>query len=225
MTLRIEQVRHTYSGAGLETRTVLQIDAWTLNPGEQVLLRGISGSGKTTLLNILAGLLQPTTGQVWLGTQSLYALREAQLDRFRAQNIGYIFQTHLLVPTITAAANIEMPLVFAGHLQGTQRRQRAADLLQQVGLADFARHRPAQLSTGQRLRIAIARALANQPALLLADEPTAALDSAASASVMDLIQANCREHNAMLLVASHDPALNQRFERTIDLRDGYLKEN
>lgn len=222
MNIRVEALRHTYTGKGLEPRTVLDIPSWSLQAGEQVLLRGISGSGKTTLLNIIAGLLQPTAGQVWLGEQALYTLREAQRDRFRAQQIGYIFQTHLLVPTLTALANVEMPLVFANQLPRSQRRQRAVELLDQVGLGSFTRHRPAQLSTGQRLRIAIARALANQPALLLADEPTAALDVTARDAVMDLMQQSCRAHNAILLVASHDPALNSRFDRVVDLQNGRL---
>lgn len=222
MKIRVEGLRHTYHGRGLEARTVLDIVQWETAAGEQVLLRGISGSGKTTLLNVLSGLLPPTTGQVWLDEQMIYKLSEAQRDRLRAQRIGYVFQIHLLVPTLSAVENVEMPLVFAGQRSATLRRRQALDLLDKVGLADFARHRPVQLSTGQRLRVAVARALVNRPALVLADEPTAALDNSAGSKVMDLLQQICHEQAATLLVASHDPALNPRFDKLVTLQDGQI---
>jgi ABC-type lipoprotein export system ATPase subunit len=224
MKIKIEQLRHAYAGPEVEERTVLAIDAWSLEPGEQVLLRGISGSGKTTLLNILAGLLRPTSGSVWVGEQQLYALSEAGRDRLRAQSVGYIFQTHLLVPNLTAVENVEMPLAFTGNHSARARRLLACDLLTALGLEPFARRRPAQLSAGQRLRVAVARALVNQPKLLLADEPTAALDSEAATVVMELIQSRCQESGAILLVASHDPLLDCRFEKVCDLRAGQLYE-
>lgn len=222
MKIRVEGVRHIYRGRGLEERTVLDIDHWQVLAGAQVLLRGISGSGKTTLLNVLAGLLPPTAGQVWLGEQMIYHLTEAQRDRLRAQRIGYVFQIHLLVPTLSALENVEMPLVFGGQRSAAQRRRQALELLENVGLAQFARHRPVQMSTGQRLRVAVARALVNRPALVLADEPTAALDSAAGRAVMDLMQQICREQGATLVVASHDPALNARFDQVVALQDGQI---
>jgi len=224
MDILLEQLRHTYSAPGLEARTVLEIDAWHAQPGEQVLLRGISGSGKTTLLNILAGLLPPTTGVVRCGGQSLYGLRENERDHLRATTIGYIFQMHHLAPTLSAQENVEMPLVFGRKLSARERATRASELLDSVGLRDFHRHRPVQLSTGQRLRVAVARALAAQPALVLADEPTAALDEQSSQSVMDLLQESCRRTSATLVVASHDPGLTHRFDRVVDLHSGALRE-
>lgn len=221
MSLRVENLSHTYTGAGLEARTVLQIEAWALAPGDQVLLRGISGSGKTTLLNILAGLLTPTTGQVWLDGHALYAMAEAQRDRFRAQRIGYVFQVHHLLPALTALENVMMPMAFAG-VAPQRCRARAEMLLSRLGLAEFAHHYPAQLSAGQRLRVAVARALANNPQLLLADEPTAALDHEAGQRVMDLLQETAHQNNAILLVASHDPALMERFDQMVDLHSGRL---
>jgi ABC-type lipoprotein export system ATPase subunit len=218
----VEGLEQVYGGRGLEERRVLQIDRWALTAGAQVLLRGVSGSGKTTLLNILAGLLPPTRGQVWLNDQLLYSLSEAQRDRLRAQAIGYVFQLHLLAPMLNALENVELPLVFSGWQSGAKRRQQALTLLEKVGVADFARHRPVQMSAGQRLRVAVARALVNQPALVLADEPTAALDSAAGAVVMDLMQQLCRDQGATLLVASHDPALNTRFPQIISLQNGAI---
>jgi len=223
MKIRIEQLQHTYTGKGVEARKVLDIGAWTVDPATQILLRGISGSGKTTLLNILAGLLPPTAGQIWLDEQMIYALSEARRDRLRAQQIGYVFQIHLREPTLTALENVEMPLVFAGNLSGGQRRRRAADFLAQVGLGDFLSHRPVQLSVGQRLRVSIARALVNQPALLLADEPTAALDSAIGLRVMDLMQGLCRQGGTTMIVASHDPALNTRFDTVVALQNGTIQ--
>ncbi len=222
MKINIEALRHIYRGRGIEPRTVLTIPQWSVATGAHVLLRGISGSGKTTLLNIVAGLLPPTQGRVWLDEQLIYTLPEVQRDRLRAQRIGYVFQSHLLVSTLSAVENVEMPLVFGGVKARPARRRQALALLAQVGLADFARHRPVQLSTGQRLRVSIARALVSRPALLLADEPTAALDSQAGEIVMDLMQQLCQAQGATLIVASHDPALNQRFDQLLTLQDGVI---
>lgn len=224
MEISVENLRHTYTAPDLEARTVLEIDAWRAASGEQILLRGISGSGKTTLLNILAGLLPPTTGVVRCDDRSLYSLSENARDLLRATTIGYIFQMHHLAPTLSALENVEMPLVFGRKLNASARTARAHELLDSVGLRDFHRHRPVQLSTGQRLRVAVARALAAQPALVLADEPTAALDTQSSQAVMDLLQESCRRTGATLIVASHDPALAQRFDRVVDLRNGGLHE-
>lgn len=224
MSVRVENMRHTYTAAGLEPRTVLQIPTWTLGDGEQALLRGISGSGKTTLMNIVAGLLRPTGGDVWIDEQSLFALPEAARDRFRTAHIGYVFQTHHLLPMLSACENIEMPMAFANALSARQRRARAMELLAVVKLEQFANHHPHQLSTGQRLRVAVARAVANAPRVVLADEPTAALDQAAGQTVLDLLQHTCREHGSALLVASHDPSLVARFDQVWDLQSGTLVE-
>lgn len=225
MSLQIKQLSHTYETKGLEPRTVLHpLERLNLAKGEQLLLRGISGSGKTTLLNIIAGLLKPTQGDVWLNEQPLYALSEAKRDRFRTQHIGYVFQTHNLLNMLTAVENVMMPLAFAG--VGTiARQERAQQLLAELGLTEFAAYPPAKLSTGQRLRVAVARALANRPTLVLADEPTAALDGTHSEMVIDLLQETCTRNNAMLLVASHDPALFGRFGRILDLHEGHITVN
>jgi len=222
LILRLENLTHTYKTAGLEARTVLDIGMWSLGDGIQLLVRGVSGSGKTTLFNIIAGLLRPTTGEVYLGEQALYRLPEAVRDRARAQKIGYIFQTHHLLPAFTALENVIMPLQFAGTLPASHRAEWAKQLLVQVGLGDYLHHRPSQLSTGQRLRVAVARGLANQPSLILADEPTAALDPDNGAVIMDLLQTACRQTNATLIVASHDPALADRFDQQINLHAGKI---
>lgn len=223
MSLLVTNLSHTYATDGLEPRTVLQrIESWELPSGRQVLLRGISGSGKTTLLNILAGLMQPTTGDVAIDGQWLYQLDEARRDAFRREHIGYVFQMHHLVTALSAADNVMMPMAFAG-VAPRARRERAMGLLDGVGLAEFANYRPNQLSVGQRLRVTIARALVNTPTVVLADEPTASLDREAADGVMDLLQDTCRAHGAILLVASHDPALDGRFDETYNLVAGQFE--
>lgn len=222
MTIRLDNVVHIYDNAAEDERPVVDIDTWAIQPGEHILLRGVSGSGKTTLFNIMTGLLPPAAGTIWYEKTALYNLSEAARDRFRARNIGYIFQNHFLLNTMTAAENVEMPLAVARTVPAAQWRQRAHDLLAQVGLAKRANYYPAQLSSGQRMRVAVARALANQPNAVFADEPTASLDYKASEMVMDLIQVTCRANNAMLIVASHDPSITPRFPKVLDLDNGQL---
>jgi ABC-type lipoprotein export system ATPase subunit len=224
MKLRLEGLQQVYQSPSGEARTVLAIDEWTCNEAAHLLLRGVSGSGKTTLFNILAGLMCPTSGAVWFDTVSLYALPEERRDRFRARMIGYVFQNHYLLNSFTALENVTMPLAFAGQVPRPLWKRRACELLDQVGLADYGHYHPRQLSTGQRLRVSIARALANHPPVLLADEPTAALDAETSTQVMRLMQDTCRAQNALLLVASHDPALSSSFDRVLHLHGGRLTE-
>jgi ABC-type lipoprotein export system ATPase subunit len=224
MRAQISGLQHTYAARGLEDRAVLAIDEWDALPGSRWLLHGVSGSGKTTLLNVLAGLLPPTLGEVRLDGQSIYAESEAARDRRRASDIGYVYQVQLLVPILSALENVEMPLVYSDGLDAVGRRERAREMLAHVGLADFSAHRPAQLSMGQRLRVAVARALAVEPRLILADEPTASLDPEGAASIMQLLLDYSSEHDATLLVASHDPALDVHFEHRLSLVDGHLVE-
>jgi len=226
LSLKLEDVQHTYSAKDLDVqdRQVLSIESWHVQDGEHVLVRGVSGSGKTTMLNIIAGLMRPKQGSVTIGDQSIYMLGEEKRDRFRSRNIGYVFQNHYLISSLTAQQNVVMPMAFADATASTQWRSEANELLKKVGLADHIKHRPHQLSTGQRLRVAIARALANKPQVLLADEPTASLDGKMAMQVMELIQATCREVNAILIVASHDPALEPLFDRIFSLSSGKLVE-
>lgn len=222
MIVRVEGVQHRYAEANGAARPVLNIPVWTWAAGSQTLLRGVSGSGKTTLFNILAGLLRPTGGAVVYDDLDLYAAPEGVRERFRARAIGYSFQSHHLLAALTAWENVLLPFRFAGRKLTSAERERAADLLEKLGLRDHQHRRPHQLSTGQRLRVAIARALVVEPRLLLADEPTAALDHASAAPVMTLMQTFCREHGATLIVASHDPAWADRFPTILDLHEGRL---
>lgn len=222
MTVTLKDIVHIYRSPSEEPRTVLDIAHWRVEPGEQWLVRGVSGSGKTTLFNIMTGLLHPTKGTVHYEDTSLYRLPEAQRDRFRARNVGYVFQNHFLLNTLTAIENVKMPMAFARSAPAGEWESRARELLTQVGLADHLDYRPAQMSTGQRMRVAVARALANNPGIIFADEPTASLDAATGEIVMDLIQQQCEENNAILLVASHDPALEDRFTQFANLTAGEL---
>ncbi len=222
MNIRLQNLKHVYQSPTSDPRLVLDIPAWSVEEGQQVLVRGVSGSGKTTLFNIMTGLLHPAEGQVHYDDIALFELPEAARDRFRAQHVGYIFQNHFLLGTLTAVENVEMPMAFARDPGPRERRERAVTILSQLGLADHLNYYPRQLSTGQRMRVAVARALANQPTVIFADEPTAALDEAASHQVMDLLQQTCQQNNAILLVASHDPALEERFAHFVDLQNGHL---
>ena len=216
--LKAENLTHIYSDS-VSNRPILSNTTLSLNAGDQLLLRGISGSGKTTLINILAGLLTPTEGTVTIDGQDIYALSEAERDAWRRSNIGYVFQTHHLLPLLNSWENVALPLAFDG-VSTRERKEKALSILDEVGLIDQANKRPNKLSTGQRQRGALARALVNEPALILADEPTASLDQESADIALDLLQAQ----NCMLIVASHDPSINSRFSRIADVQDGHLQE-
>ena len=222
MKLTFQKLQHVFTSPTGEPRRVLDIPSWELANGEQILLQGVSGSGKTTLFNIATGLLRPTQGVVWYDDQKLYDMREAERDRFRASAIGYIFQSHYLIRTLTTLQNVVMPLAFARQLSTHEQEQRAGELLDTLGLGDHLSDYPATLSTGQRMRVAVARSLANHPRVLFADEPTAALDTDAANMVMDMIQQTCEVDQVTLVVASHDPSLRERFQTHAVLDAGQL---
>jgi putative ABC transport system ATP-binding protein len=185
--------------------------------GEAVAITGRSGSGKSTLLALIGGLEQPDTGEVRIDSRALW--REPNRARARREVVGFVFQRHLLLESLSARANVEVPLIGARAHHGA-RRQRALALLAEVGLADRAEHLPSELSGGERQRVAVARALANQPRLLLADEPTGALDSATSERVLDLLFRLRDRLGMTLIVVSYDSALGARADRTITIADG-----
>jgi putative ABC transport system ATP-binding protein len=188
-------------------------------PGEYAAVTGPSGSGKSTLLHLLSGLDRPTSGRVLFdGRQPAGTGEWASI---RARNIGFVFQSFHLLPTLTARQNVEVPMM--GVVAGVRdRRRRAEELLARVGLADRAGHRPSQLSGGEKQRLAIARSLANSPAVILADEPTGNLDSKSAAGVLDLREALRREEGALLVIVTHDPDIAGRAERRISLQDGRM---
>ncbi len=193
----------------------------TVAHGEWVAIRGRTGSGKSTLLNLLGGLDRPTSGQVRLDGRDLAWLSDAELTRVRAHAIGFVFQTFNLVPTLSAAENVEAALVPL-HVPGAARRRRAAAALDSVGLADRARHVPSELSGGQQQRVAIARALVKEPQVLLADEPTGNLDEETRDEIIALTEKLWRERGLTLVLVSHDTAIARRAQRTAVMSEGHL---
>lgn len=202
-------------GVGGGPQRVLDVAEFDLAPGEQVALAGRSGSGKTTLLNVIAGLVRPDAGSVRYGEVELTSLSEGQRDRFRARHLGYVFQTFNLLQGYTALENVLLGMLFG---PGRDRAW-AVELLERLGLGERLHYKPAQLSVGQQQRVALARGLANRPKLLLADEPTGNLDPASADEALELIRGLCRETEAALLLVSHDQAVLDGFERSLDLSE------
>jgi len=193
----------------------------SINQGEFVAIIGPSGCGKSTLLNLLGGLDQPTKGNVYLDGQNLAQLTEEQLASLRRQKMGFIFQRHDLFPELTARENVEFPLLLGG-MPHIERKKRAEDLLIQIGLTDKADHFPDELSGGQQQRVGIARALVNNPLILLADEPTGNLDSVTSAEIVDMLIQLTRNQGLTLVMVTHDPEVAEQADRKLILRDGHL---
>jgi putative ABC transport system ATP-binding protein len=191
-----------------------------VGPGEAVAIAGRSGSGKSTLLSLIGGLEQPDSGQVLIDGRAIWTQRHPA--HARRALVGFIFQRHLLLSTLSARANVEVPLIGAGVHRG-ERHTRALELLQEVGLADRADHLPHELSGGERQRVAVARALANRPRLLLADEPTGALDSQTSERVLDLMFRLRDALGMTMIVVSYDSAVGARADRTVNLIDGRIQ--
>ncbi|MCD6520097.1 MAG: ABC transporter ATP-binding protein [Anaerolineae bacterium] len=189
--------------------------------GEFVALMGRSGSGKTTLLNILGGLDHPTTGQVFLYGRDISGLSDRELTELRRHHIGFVFQSFALMPTMSAYENVELPLRMAG-VGHRERRQRAMECLELVGLTRWAKHRPQEMSGGQQQRVAIARALVNRPGLILADEPTGELDSTTGRSIMELFRNIAKEEGIAIIMASHDPTVEEYVDYTFRMADGRI---
>lgn len=195
---------------------------WEIKSGDVQLLMGPSGSGKTTLLSILAGLLTPTAGEVYLLGEEITKMSQSKLARFRQQNIGFIFQNFNLFPALTAAENVELVLNIKG-IRGRKAQHQAQALLEQVGLRLQVNQKPADLSGGQKQRVAIARALAGNPKIIMADEPTAALDSHSGHTVIDLLRRLAKEGGCTVLVVTHDPRIIDVADRVAYLEDGVLR--
>jgi ABC-type lipoprotein export system ATPase subunit len=211
--VEVERVSKAYDGRVAALRDV----SLRLAPGDFAALTGPSGSGKSTLLNLIGALDRPDAGTIAVDGQRLDQLPRPH--RFRLEVVGFVFQFHHLLPMLTARENVEVPLIAAG-LAAAERRARAEELLDEVDLAGRAAHLPSQLSGGERQRVAVARALANRPRLLLADEPTGALDSAAGNRVLDLLERVRSARGMTLLVVSYDPRIGDRAERMLRLEDG-----
>jgi len=206
--LEIADLRKSFVSPDGERSLVVDVPQFVLHEGEQVALQGSSGSGKTTFLNLIAGILQADCGRVVLNGQNIAALPEAARDRVRAENLGYVFQTFNLLQGFTALENTALGMMFG---RGADYA-RARELLERVGLKDRIAYRPRQLSVGQQQRVAVARALANRPKLVLADEPTGNLDQRSAKEALALVREVCHESGAALLLVSHDRDVLARFE-------------
>jgi ABC-type lipoprotein export system ATPase subunit len=212
--LELHQVRKSYVEPNGEPLPILDIEHFAIAPGEQVVLRGRSGCGKTTLLNCIAGLTTVDSGRIELNGRDVVTLPEAVRDRFRAKYIGFVFQTFNLLPAFTAEENVMLGMTFTG---GKPDAERARQLLADVGLEHRATHKPRALSVGEQQRVAVARALANKPTLLLADEPTANVDPGHQQQIVDLLREACRRENIAMLLVTHAPEVSRQFERVEQL--------
>ncbi|SFS36108.1 ABC transporter ATP-binding protein [Marininema halotolerans] len=219
--IHIQGVTKSYGQGNLKTDVLKDIHL-TVSEGEYVAIMGPSGSGKSTLMNILGALDRPTQGTYQFQGRDLSQMEAIELARVRNQSIGFIFQQFQLLSRLTAQKNVELPLIYAG-IRGLKRKEMATTALNRVGLADRRDHLPSELSGGQQQRVAIARALVNQPDLLLADEPTGALDQASGDNVLDLFDGLHQEGKTIVMI-THDSEVAARANRRIDILDGRIKE-
>ena len=218
--VRTESLARAYSVGVRQVEALRGVDL-AVARGTLVALRGRSGSGKTTLLNCIGGLGRPTSGHVWFEEQDLGRMPEWKRVRLRRRQIGFVFQSFALLPTYSARENVDLMLRLAGVRRG-RRRQRVEEVLELVGLQKRADHRPFELSGGQQQRLAIARAISTRPALILADEPTGELDSAAGHQVLALLRRIVEQEGASVLIATHDLAVDQFADHVYHLQDGAL---
>ncbi len=210
-----------YKSGDLETQALRGVNL-DIYRGEYMAIMGPSGSGKSTLFNMIGGLDKPTKGMVFIDEVDIASLDSYELAWLRCRKIGYIFQSYNLLPMLTAMENVMMPMTFA-NVDPDEARDRAYSLLQQVGIGHRWSHRPGRMSGGQQQRVAIARALANQPAIVLADEPTANLDLQTGADVIDMLKELCREMNVTVISATHDHKMLDICDRVVWIRDGQVE--
>jgi putative ABC transport system ATP-binding protein len=222
--IETQQVTRVYQ-MGANLVTALDHVNVSLSEGEFVAIQGTSGSGKSTLLNLLGGLDRPTSGEVLFDSKPLSPLTKKEMARYRRYSVGMIFQNFNLITTMTAAENVRLALAFGG-VRGTERRERAKELLERVGLAGRMEHRPLELSGGEQQRVAIARALANRPRVLLADEPTGNLDSTRARELLALLREMVESEGLTVLLVTHDHELASSFaDRIIMMKDGKVASN
>jgi putative ABC transport system ATP-binding protein len=210
MLLQLRDVTKSFSQPDGTALPILDIPEFSVDAGEQVVLVGRSGCGKTTLLHVIAGIGRPTTGRVKIDGWDIALMAESEVDQFRAERIGYVFQTFNLLPSFTALENVLLGMTF-GRVR--PERERAKSLLKRVGLEHRLTHKPPMLSVGEQQRVAVARALANRPQLILADEPTANVDVGNQQQIIDLLQQTCEEEKVALIIVTHAPEVAEQFGR------------
>jgi putative ABC transport system ATP-binding protein len=218
--IRAEKVVKTYDTGTTKIQALRGID-FAVERGEMVAVMGPSGSGKTTLLNCLSGLDTIDSGQIWLEAKDLARMSDKERTTYRARRMGFIFQVYNLLPVLNAVENVELPLLVSG-VHPRDARQRSTQALATVGLAEWAKHRPAELSGGQRQRVTIARALVNEPAIVWADEPTGALDSKTADDIIGLMRDLNIRAGLTLVIVSHDHGVGERCDRIVNMRDGQI---
>ena len=221
--IAVQGVTKVYTMGDIEVRALRGIDV-TIWPGEMVAIMGPSGSGKSTLMNMLGCLDVPTEGTYKLDGVNVSELSDSELAEIRCRKIGFVFQSFNLLPRTSARANVELPLIYAG-IGSRQRRKRAEEMLNLVGLGERLDHKPSELSGGQQQRVAIARALTNQPAMILADEPTGNLDTKTSIEILQLFQQLNREQGITIIFVTHEPDIAAYCKRVIYVRDGVVERD
>lgn len=214
--VELTEVKKAYREPGGERLPILDIEHLAIQRGQQVVIRGRSGCGKTTLLHAIAGLTPIDSGSIHVGGVELTRLAEAGRDRFRARNIGYVFQTFNLLPAFTALENVMLGMTFTGR---PKDRDRAVELLGLVGLGHRLHHKPSAMSVGEQQRTAVARALVNQPVLLLADEPTANIDPGHQQQVVDMLRQACQQQQVAMLMVTHAPEVSDQFDHVLALEE------
>ncbi|MDQ3467891.1 MAG: ABC transporter ATP-binding protein [Chloroflexota bacterium] len=218
--IRAEGVSKSYDTGTTKVQALRGVD-FTVQRGEMVAVMGPSGCGKTTLLNCLSGLDDVDTGTIWLDGQDLAKMGDRKRTDYRAKRMGFVFQVYNLLPVLSAVENVELPLLVAG-VRPKDARQRSIQALATVGLAEWAKHRPAELSGGQRQRVTIARSLVNDPAIVWGDEPTGALDSANATEIMALLRELNASQGLTLVLVTHDPGVGAQCDRIVRMRDGVI---
>ncbi len=220
--LKAEKVEKVYADNGVSVHALKGIDL-TVNEGEYLVIAGPSGSGKTTLLNALGTLDIPTEGKIFFKGEDVSKKKRDELAQIRLAKMGFIFQAYNLIPVLTAIENVEFPMMLRG-LSEKERRQKAMAVMDELGIAELAGKRPNQMSGGQQQRVAVARAISNDPLVVLADEPTANLDSKSGDVLLDLMQKMNKEKNITFIFSSHDPQVIERAKRLINLKDGKIDD-
>ncbi|HHS14146.1 MAG TPA: ABC transporter ATP-binding protein [bacterium] len=221
--IRTEDLKKTYHDSGVDVNAVRGVD-FEIHSGEFSAIVGPSGSGKTTLLNLISGLDTPTSGKVWLKGKLLSNMSGRRLSDFRRDHIGFIFQAYNLIPVLTVRENVEYIMMLQG-IEKTERHKRVGNMLNQVGLSGMEDRLPPKLSGGQQQRVAIARAMVSRPDLILADEPTANLDSETGSDLIDMMYELNQKTGMAFLFSTHDPMVREKARRVITLKDGRIAEN